>query len=319
MKFEADVRNKLDMELARCAGGVGEETPAEVYGKGWVVQPKLNGLRKSLQIGTSRVWLVGRNRKNKTRGAGRMGPFIGRNDWGWTEELLGRGVEGVMLDGEVHTKGEAVSEATTAFAYEPELLRYCVFDCLFWKGRDVRELPYRDRLEYAGRAVRKLGDRRVYLIETHASTKENVQKILKRGGEGVVFADGGDPYGIGRWKQKSMMTIDVVITGCSEKKSGGSPSRDVKARPTGLVAAADTALWKKDKLVHVGWMMGLERKDKDLTLAAFRRKYVGKVAEATCSGFAGGRLSWTRFLRWRDDKSSKDCQWKEQIGRVSGS
>ena len=33
------------------------------------------------------------------------------------------------------------------------------------------------------------------------------------------------------------------------------------------------------------------------------------------SGWDGKRFRWPRFVRWREDKSSADCKFDEQLGK----
>ena len=64
-----DLRNELNINLPRCKGAYLEDSPPEVFTDGdWVLEPKLDGNRCSLQIGAKRSLLVGRNRQDFLKG-----------------------------------------------------------------------------------------------------------------------------------------------------------------------------------------------------------------------------------------------------------
>lgn len=310
------MRNLMSIEMAKCRGGYEDQPPDTVYGGGWAVQPKLDGIRKSCQIGKKKVWLVSRSREDKLKGVEAAGDFVGRSNWGWVPDLLGLGEEGTMLDGELCSLKEGVRQAMHYWSEAPGKLHYVVFDCLFRHGKDVRHEPYTVRFEQAAQAVKKLAYRNVILIESVVATEKAELAFVRRGEEGVIFTAFDGMYGDRkkRWKKKAQNPLDVVVTGCSEKMNGGSPKAGIKAKPTGRPAAAQVGMWVKGRLITVGWMMNLTDEDKALTMEQFNRKYTGKVARAVCSKWDGDGFTWVRFAGWHEDKRSKDCVLSEQIG-----
>lgn len=314
---DLDWRNAVpDFDLARCRGGYDDQPPDAVYSAAWNVQPKLDGLRKSIQLGKTCTWTVSRNREDKLKGVDAAGKFVAKKNWGWLSELLGLNEAGTILDGELHIPGKGVADAMHAWSEVHHELQYVVFDCLFRHGQDLRGQPYRIRLGHAKAAVGVLKHERVVLIKSEIATPAAEKAYVDRGEEGVIFASMDGVYGDrkSRWKKKAQNPVDLVVMGVSEKRSGGSGVRGVKAQYTGKPAAAEIGLWKDGRLTSVGWMMNLADADKALTLQQFEKKYLGKVARAICSGWEGVRFRWVRFVDWHEDKTSKQCVFSEQIG-----
>ena len=64
-----NLRDELNIELPRAKGAYLGEAPEKIWTEdGWVLEEKADGTRESLQIGSDRSLLVGRNRENFLKG-----------------------------------------------------------------------------------------------------------------------------------------------------------------------------------------------------------------------------------------------------------
>jgi len=129
-----------------------------------------------------------------------------------------------------------------------------------------------------------------------------------KGGEGIMLKATDAPYTSTRshdWlKVKVTMTVDVVVTGITDKPSYLTGNKEFK----GCEAALTYGYYdpKKEKVKTVG--QGVKWGNKvDL------EQHVGKVAEVKCYGvMPGGALRHASFIQWRDDKLQTDCILEDQ-------
>lgn len=318
LDWDDNVRSVLQLELAHPRGGYADVFP-EMCWKWWA-DKKEDGWRESLQLGRTTNWLVGRNRKDKLKGVDKAGDFMVQELPGWLEKGF-PGYEGTMFDGEYLWPGHGASKISHAKASGKEReLRHVVFDCLFSPSEgDIRQLAYRDRLAEAKRLVDKLGSPNIRMVETFKDlTPAKVQEFWDMGWEGLVFKNPDTKYDEGApdcwYKLKSSVPCDVFIIGVSEHRTGGSPKRGIKPKPTGKAAMFEVAMFDGKKIHRVGMMGHLEEEDQKRGLKEFHEKYEMKVVEATVSGWDGDRFRFMRFSKWRPDKTPRDCRMEEQIG-----
>lgn len=323
-KIDPDLewRNTLGIELAHPRGAYQDVLPERCWG--WSAQKKEDGNRESLQFGRTRNWLVGRNRKDKLKGVDKAGGFMVHDDVTWVNELVVPDLAGTLLDGELEWPGHGAAEISTAKAKgKTAELQYVVFDCLFYKGTDLRRFLLRERLKFVQKVVDELKNSRIAPCQTFVTvTKERVAELFKAGWEGVVFKDlesrYDDPAPKCWFKCKSESNVDVFITGVTEGKSNGSPKAGIKPKPNGKVATFEVSLFDKGKIRKVGMMTNLPEKVQNEGLLGFSQ-YEFKVAEATVSGFDGRAFRWVRFKRFRDDKTPRDCEYSSQVGGATES
>lgn len=98
-----DLRNKFDVDAPRCKGGYLDQAPSCIWTDGdWVLEPKKDGNRVTLQIGAERSLLIGRNRKDFMKGVKSAGDF---RDLSSTNPELAKfarpDLDGTVLDGEL--------------------------------------------------------------------------------------------------------------------------------------------------------------------------------------------------------------------------
>ena len=71
-----DLRNQLGIDTPRCKGGYADDAPDCIWTEGdWVLEPKMDGIRVTLQIGAERSLLIGRNRQDFMKGVDQAGEF----------------------------------------------------------------------------------------------------------------------------------------------------------------------------------------------------------------------------------------------------
>jgi|SRR5690554_1199084 len=130
-----------------------------------------------------------------------------------------------VLDGEIYSKDWSTVAGITKSLPERALIlqqeneaKYAVFDCLFFDGEDVRELPYFKRLELAKIVVNQLNKPHMHITEsTPVNSREHgiilMDEYIKQGFEGSVLKHLNmayyEKYAI--LKLKKSITVDCVV------------------------------------------------------------------------------------------------------------
>jgi hypothetical protein len=344
-----DLRNQLDMELPRCRGAYLEECPEYVWGsKDHVLEPKEDGERISLQIGSKLSLVVGRNRKDFLKGRSKAKEFNNRDEINrdlaaiYCPEL-----DGTLLDGEITDVRKADGtdhEGTVTRKKNGDYIGFVVWSCYIYKGKDIRHLSEFERRTYAVGAIKILrqwgkltGQRYAYknirIIERKPATLANLHKLLDAGWEGAIVKDNTKPIPQNKhgqyqrtntwwWKVKGeeRRTVDAFIGGVTEAMDGGSGVNNIKRKPNGKAATftmymlgGDPAKSDLGNLIEVGVMSNLPDEAVKYGVKHFS-DYEGLVVEMMVSGWDGKRFRWPRFVKWRSDKSKCDCLFYEQVG-----
>lgn len=230
--------------------------------------------------------------------------------------------EGMKLEGGQSKYVTAIANSKPAEAIRKQIeqgwLRYRVFDCLFWRGLDIRHLSLIDRRARATKAVKEWNNPWVQMVDWSAARRAFLDTIIKRGGEGVVLKHNDHRYGehLGWVKVKAEATYDCVIIGykdakATSKKTDGKVSA-TKYAEKGLIGALiiGQALRGQSPRPHfrlVGTISGMD----DGLRARFtkdKEKYLGAVVEIKANGREPtGRFRHPRFVRLRTDKRAIDC------------
>jgi ATP-dependent DNA ligase len=240
-----------------------------------------------------------------------------------------------VLDGEVMPPlGFGIRDLAGIMNVEPEkaeqkikeigLPRFYVFDSLFVDGEDIRDLNLIERRMYRDTIVRSAfpqrdvstGKRLVIPVQGLISLKANEERVVKsqdkieyyekivsRGGEGLILKDITQPYGKGWVKWKKYHTLDTVITGFTDANHG------VTGKYDGLVGAVCVSVnLGSNKWVEVGQVSGMtdEMRQK---ISKNPKKYLGRVLEVKAQEFAKDRLRHPRWSRLRPDLSPASCTW----------
>lgn len=321
MDWDTDIRNAQDIELARCKGGYTDELPDKVYMGGWTLQLKLDGIRLSMQFGKTRNWLVGRNRENKLKGVDKAGALCVKTVEPFSSFIKAE-LAGTMLDGELTWPGHGSAEVMSNEAMaDPKSHKYVVFDLLFYKGKDLREKPYAERLVYLKKAVAEIDHPQIVEIECRAATKKNLEALWASGEEGGVFAQLNAAYkaSCSRYKAKAQVTVDGFIMAVSQAKSGGSPKNGIKPQPNGKAAMFLIGMYDDNgKATQVGWCSITDDEVVEDGFKDFEASYKGKVIRMTASGWDGRVFRWLRWAGFHEDKvDPKACKISEQVGQMS--
>lgn len=258
-------------------------------------------------------------------------------------------LQGTVLDGEMiatespffrEVKGGLSKYVTSIMGSLPEeairkqiergWLRYVVFDCLFYKGRDVRGMRLLDRNEFMCEAVEQWKNPFALVApnEINRNKRSYCENIIARGGEGIILKSRDHRYGDKNlWvKVKKQSTADVVIMGFKSAKEMSTKKGDDKATMTkfakqGLIGAIQCGqyprAWKKNSsakylhLTEVATVSGFpDDLRREMTLKP--KKFIGRVIEIEHNGREPtGRFRHPRFNRFRDDKRAIECVYRE--------
>ena len=336
-----DLRNELQIEAPRCRGMYLEAAPKEIWDNpDWVIEPKMDGNRLTLQIGATASLLVGRNRQDFLKGVARAGGFRQQNEA--NRELAAIAcpdLDLTLLDGECtdlrKADGTPTKDTLTRMA-AGEFVGYTVWQALVVKGKDVRDLPDWRRRELAQIIIDYLIDvkqipyQKIRLIERLPATLDNVHAFMAQGIEGVVAKNQTMPIKIGQrtntywWKIKGddKRTVDAFVIGVSEAMDGGSGLTDTPRKPNGKAATFTMAMMTDGPVggegpvaAEVAKMFNLPDDAKEDGFQNLHRWNL-KVAEMQVSGWDGERFRWPRFVKWRPDKSYRDCVLIEQLEEI---
>lgn len=325
---DLDWRNVFNIEVARPRGGYDDQPPSTCFTGDWIMENKLDGERKTLQFGVYKSWLVSRNRHDKTKGvaASSAKPFVATcEDVPWlTKDVRRLDLAGTMLDGElsVDTRVHKVVGATMVghlAVAAPEKLKFMAFDILFFRGWDVRGLPWEERRKFLLRVVKELDHDKIEATKVWPADKEQAMAWFEAGAEGVVLKPRSTPYVKNRgskwWKFKASITTDAFVMSMTEAKSGGSPKNGIKPMLNGKLATLFVGMMRDGEAVRVAAVNHLPEDVQALGVDR-GKTLVGRVVEFKASGFDGRWFGWARFERFRDDKGPKDCDWYEQTGKM---
>jgi len=226
------------------------------------------------------------------------------------------GHNGTILDGELMATSAAAMKGGS----------YQVFDILFYKGTDVRDLPLKNRIPFRTKAIAEMKTQ-YPLVDIHEVegipiidanlVRESYARYLDTGGEGFVLKNLDSPYLTGSrsrdmWvKMKREETYDVIIKGFEKSDSA-------KYGPTGLDTFRHLYGYQYDsggELVLVSNIPATSWTDaahRDLRSAGLTN-LDGRIAEVGAMERAskGVKLRHPRFIKWRTDKNAKDCKISE--------
>lgn len=186
-------------------------------------------------------------------------------------------------------------------------IKYEVFDCCFYDGHDVRDLPYRDRYELAKIAVVMLNHPNIDIVDSiEVHSKEDVynerDKFIAAGCEGIVIKSFDRKYfDVGAYiKAKRLETKDIVVY--DFEYGNGKYAQTVGALKCGY--------WDPDAktVVHVCDLNCGTDQDRAEWLQGLldgSRKY--GVVEVKCQEVTKDSLRHPVYVRYRQDKSYDMC------------
>jgi len=249
----------------------------------------------------------------------------------FAQEGLDKELEGCVFGGEivyqdmVHSKSMDVTKVMGSLPLraieiqnEQGWLDYFIFDILYNKGKDVRNLPYHERRDILVGYLENISADKKHLHITPVETQDKeqfYQDIIAQGGEGIILKDREATYGNGWAKVKRTSTYDVVITGFEEptkitKKVSGEESTS-RFYDNGWIGAIVFGQWFGGKLINFGSCSGMDDALRE-EISRNRESYIGRVIEIEAQERIAktGRFRHPRFLRFRPDKNAEDCVYR---------
>lgn len=200
-------------------------------------------------------------------------------------------------------------------------LQYVAFDCLFYRGFDLRALALPQRRAALARAVTAWNSPFVAVARTCPDRRAKrawLDELWEQGEEGIVVKRLSAPYGKAHqsaWvKLKNVIELDVFIIGYEEanatsKKSDGTVSV-TRLAERGWIGSVRFAQYRDGKV----WECGAARGFDDATcklLSENRKKFLGRVI--TVKGNArepSGALRHPQWVGFRDDKRKAECVYR---------
>jgi ATP-dependent DNA ligase len=183
---------------------------------------------------------------------------------------------GTVLDGEmiVDKAGARSRDVTSIIGSKPEgaiqkqvergWLVYVVFDCLFYKGEDLRKMSLVRRRRYLQQVIDEWKNPFVRMVPNTAlagvAPEDFLLGIWGRGGEGVILKDLNSTYGDEKaWvKVKREFTEDVVIIGYDAPEEQTAKKRQVVVTENGFeVKKRETVEVSQSRLAANGWIGAL--------------------------------------------------------------
>ena len=203
---------------------------------------------------------------------------------------------------------------------------FAIFDCLFYDGRDLRDLPYRERLKYAMDVVDRISYKPLHLvafmnfehqvdnidnaclIESETDWQECMNNAVEAGFEGIVIKPLSFKYydRAASLKCKKFETVDTVVI---DYKPGTGKYSDT-------IGALIVGYYDKDSnsFVRLANVNCGTDEDRDMWYKNWNQMQY-KVLEVKCQEVTDKSLRHPVYIRIRDDKDytmcTKDTIFKE--------
>lgn len=222
------------------------------------------------------------------------------------------GLEGTVLDGEImssdflNTNSIMNSGASEAVRKQKEHgnLKYYLFDVMFFRGKDVRNMPLKDRRKILEAVVKRMDNEFIEVIPwITEGIEEEFKRIVKKGGEGLIIKDVRMSYGQSWSKYKKSFDISCVISGWKEGTG----------KYKGMIGSVALSVYQNGKLTEVGFASGFDDALRIEMSKDFER-FKGRVVDIWAQEIQkidaknpAGRLRHPTFYRLRDDMNAEDC------------
>lgn len=194
---------------------------------------------------------------------------------------------------------------------ETTSVKFAVFDCIFYNGQDLRDLPYSERLKYVFKVLSYINDDmhdyRFHFVEQfRVYNVEEAYKIAKdywdAGKEGVVLKPLNKTYYDSGMmiKIKRTETLDCVVCGYQEGRG----------KYEGVVGALYIGYYDKESnnVVKISKVNCGTDEDRRWWKAQFDAGTAyGRVIEVKCQEVTDSSLRHPVYLRLREDKAKEDC------------
>ena len=208
--------------------------------------------------------------------------------------------------GVIHSLPERAEQLMASNEFE---VSYMVFDCMFFDGKDIRDMPYEYRYACASKVVNALSkacDKIKLVTNIEVKSKAEAYAIrddyVEKGYEGIVIKSLSRKYSdVGAYiKAKRTETRDLVVYGY--ELGNGKYAMTVGALKCGYYDPVT------DSIIHVTDVNCGTDKDRDEWLQGFNdgsRK--NGVLEVKCQQITETSLRHPVYVRYRPDKDCKMC------------
>ena len=306
-----------------------EEINYRLKDSNWVAEEKFDGSRYTCHFEKDRLYFTSRRISVKTGLPVEKGLNLPHINMAIPDLV------GTVLDGEIigkDTFGSCISvmgaKPERALKYQKEngYATFKVFDNLFYKGQNLCSLPLRTRREMLQTTIKKWGNCYMSIAEQYTGVDKLLlfDKIVARGGEGIILKNLSAPYVEGRrnkdtWvKVKKQNSWSCIITGYEYPKKYSTDVRGFRIinhfYAKGWIAAVTFGVRKKgdiiDSIVGVGKTSGMTEEVRK-ELSENKNEYIGKVIDINGQEVTkGGHIRHPRWSGFRTDISSADCTWE---------
>lgn len=289
------------------AAGSDDEELKTIWGNNkWLCEEKLDGSRYILQFNhTGEALLTSRKISVK-------------NDLpvNKTENLRGYVVNdcpelaGTVLDGEI-VGGSSFGNTVTLMGSSPErslrllkdgfAVKYCVYDILQFKGKNVKTENLQIRKKYLRKALSIYNNPLVSYVEALPNNENTYRGIVSRGGEGVILKRVYSNYYEGErnkgWlKVKKSDTYDGVILGFTEGQG----------KYATVIGSIVVGQLLDGTMTEVATISGMNDEDR-LKFSENKKDFVGMCVEFKAQQKTEARYRHPVFIRLRPDKSPNQC------------
>ncbi|WP_374028962.1 ATP-dependent DNA ligase [Bdellovibrio bacteriovorus] len=314
-----------------------ERSEKDFVPENWCIEWKYDGIRAQVIRREDKVWIWSRGEEQITHSF----PDLA--------EIFMRLPEGTVLDGEILIyKNGAIfpfqdlqkrlgRKKVAATLLEEKPAGFFAYDCLEFKGKDIRPEPLRERKKFLLKIIESLDDQRVRFsplvtVSSLAELDDLRRQAREKEAEGLMIKLWDGTYSVGRktgnwWKYKvDPLTLDAVLL---YAQSG-------TGRRSNLYTDYTFALWndKEELIPFAKAYSGLEQSEIDELDAWIRRHTKEKFGPVRAVepthvfeiGFEGISLStrhksgiavrFPRILRWRRDKKPEDADTLETANEL---
>lgn len=259
-----------------------------------VVEHKFDGRRVTIVKGKTRVWNLERKQTSEIEDLSFVSEV--RRALAWMPPMS-------AIDGELYVTNKRATEVVTAINARAENLRFQPFAVPWWDGRPQRHQTFEEQDALLTTALGfELPTRSFPLckiphkLEGDDAKQKLLHYCMVMQIEGLVFKT--TPQA-GWWKIKPVETIDCVVVG----------TKPGLGKHAGRHGALEVALRRNGEWITVASVgKGCDEQWRDLPGACV----MFRVVEVSHEGVqAGGKLKFSSFVRWRDDKPMEDCTWDQ--------
>ena len=290
---------------------------------GWIVQPKLDGVRVLFHVEEAGVRITGRSFSEVTY-------RLTEHQDNVPHLLEGlRAITGTILDAELVCPSDIVDTGSTVttsalqaavavLATSPDnartiqrtdetRLRLHVFDILKCTGQDVTSVPLSERINLLTQLIGSVENRYIEVVPSFVVDKTAIHnQVIERGGEGPVWKRSDQPYETGRrvkhWiKRKRSLEVEAFVTGFKPGTPGHGNSH--------LIGAIEFSVQNDGRTKPIAWVSSLtdserhnmtEYADGQITL---NPAYLGRRAVITGQDESAKsqRIRHARIKEWRTD------------------